>query len=160
MILALPRALTWRRLGVVEPAPPYRSDRHGDGAKEGEKTADPIEVANRWIAAYNAKDFETLRSLMTDDIHVEHHNRGFALDGPDAALEVITRFAEIVPDRRFHSTRRQFSDGQRVVTELTWEATPIADVEGFAKAGEKICLELACIWTIRAGQIAEYHDYG
>ena len=41
---------------------------------------------------------------MTDDIHVEHHNRGFALDGPDAVLEVITRFAEIVPDRRFHST--------------------------------------------------------
>jgi hypothetical protein len=72
--------------------------------KGGRETADPIEVANRWIAAYNAKDFETLRSLMTDDIHVEHHNRGFALDGPDAVLEVITRFAEIVPDRRFHST--------------------------------------------------------
>jgi hypothetical protein len=91
----------------------------------GQKTTDPIDVANRWIAAYNAKDFETLRSLMTDDIHVEHHNRGFVLNGPDAVLEVITRFAGMVPDRRLHSARRQFSDGQRVVTELTWEATPI-----------------------------------
>ena len=35
----------------------------------------------------------------------------------------------------------------------------MADVEGFAKKGEKIHLELACIWTIRDGQIAEYHDY-
>jgi steroid delta-isomerase-like uncharacterized protein len=120
----------------------------------------PIDVANRWIAAYNAKDFETLKSLMTDDIHVEHHNRGFVLEGSDAMLEVMTRFAEMVPDRRFHSMRRQFSDGQRVVTELIWEATPIADVEGFAKKGEKIRLDLACIWTIRAGRIAEYHDYG
>jgi steroid delta-isomerase-like uncharacterized protein len=120
----------------------------------------PIDVANRWIAAYNAKDFETLRSLMTDDIHVEHHNRGFVLDGPDAMLEVMARFVEMVPDRRFHSMRRQFSDGQRVVTELTWEATPIVDVDGFAKKGEKIRLDLACIWTTRAGRIAEYHDYG
>jgi predicted ester cyclase len=106
------------------------------------------------------EDFVTLRSLMTDDIHGEHHNRGFVLDGPDAMLEVMARFAEMVPDRRFHSMRRQFSDGQRVVTELMWEATPIADVEGFAKKGERIRLDLACIWTIRAGRIAEYHDYG
>jgi steroid delta-isomerase-like uncharacterized protein len=120
----------------------------------------PLDVANRWIAAYNAKDFETLKSLMTDDIHVEHHNRGFVLDGPSAMLEVVTRFAEMVPDRRFHSMRRQFSDGERVVTEVIWEATPIADVKGFAKKGEKIRLDLACIWTIRAGRIAEYHDYG
>jgi steroid delta-isomerase-like uncharacterized protein len=120
----------------------------------------PIDVANRWIAAYNAKDFETLKSLMTDDIHVEHHNRGFVLDGPDAMLEVMTRFAEMVPDRRFQAMRRQFSDGQRVVTEIIWEATPIADVEGFAKKGEKVRLDLACIWTIRAGRIGEYHDYG
>ena len=70
---------------------------------------------------------------MTDDIHVEHDNRGFVVDGPQAMLDVMTRFAQIVPDRCFHSIRRQFSDGQRVVTELTWEATPIADVEGFAK---------------------------
>jgi steroid delta-isomerase-like uncharacterized protein len=120
----------------------------------------PIDVANRWIAAYNAKDFVTLRHLMTDDIHVEPYNRGFVLDGPDAMLEVMTRFAEMVPDRRFHSMRSQFGDGQRVVTELLWEATPIADVKGFAKKGEKIRLDLACIWTIRAGRIAEYHDYG
>ena len=29
-----------------------------------------------------------------------------------------------------------------------------------AKKGETIRLELACIWTVRNGQIAEYHDYG
>ena len=56
---------------------------------------------------------------MTDDIHVEHHNRGFVLDGLQAMIDVMTRFAEIVPDRRFHSIRRQFSDKRRVVTELT-----------------------------------------
>ena len=121
---------------------------------------DPIDVANRWIAAYNAKAFGTLRSLMTDDIHLEHHNRGVVLDGAAAAIKVFIQFGEMVPDRRLHSMRRQFSDGPRVVSELTWEATPLVDIPGFAKKGEKVALELACIWTVRSGQIAEYHDYG
>lgn len=81
---------------------------------------DPISVAKRWIAAYNAKDFEVLRTLMTDDIHVQHHNRGFVLDGADAMLALMTEFAGMVPDRRFHSTRRQFAAGEQVVTEVIW----------------------------------------
>ncbi|MGH8596855.1 MAG: nuclear transport factor 2 family protein, partial [Gammaproteobacteria bacterium] len=128
--------------------------------QETKSMNDPINVANQWIAAYNTKDFGTLRNMMTDDIHVEHHNRGIALDGADAMLAIMTQFAGLVPDRRFHSVRRQFASDKQVVTELTWEATPTTDIEGFAKKGEKIRLELASIWTIRDGRIAEYHDYG
>ena len=122
--------------------------------------ADPISVANSWIAAYNAKDFETIKRLMTDDIHMEHHNRGVVVDGPDAVLALMDQFDGLVPDRRFHSTRRQFTDGERVVTEQTWEATPTTDIPGFADKGVVINLELSCIWTVRNGQIAEYDDYG
>ena len=121
---------------------------------------DPISVANRWIAAYNAKDFDALRAMMTSDIHIEHHNRGVALDGADAMVAIMTQFEGLLPDRRFHSVRRQFAAGEQVVTELTWEATPTSDIEGFAKKGEIIKLELACVWTVRNGQIADYHDYG
>ena len=121
---------------------------------------DPISIANQWIAAYNAKDFDTLKRLMTADIHVEHHNRGVVLEGAEAMLAIMTQFEGLLPDRRFHSTRRQFAVGAQVVTEQTWSATPTADIEGFAKKGEKVDLELACIWTVRDGQIAEYHDYG
>jgi len=121
---------------------------------------DPINVAKRWIAAYNAKDFTTLRGLMTDDLHVEHHNRGVVINGADAMLEVMQQFGGMVPDRRFHSITRQFAAGDTVVTEMTWEATPNTDIEGFAKKGELIKLELACIWTLRDGRVADYHDYG
>ncbi len=121
---------------------------------------DPIAIAKRWIAAYNAKDFNALRAMMAPNIHVEHHNRGVVLDGPDAMIAIMTQFEGLLPDRRFHSVRRQFAAGEQVVTELTWEATPTADIEGFAKKGEIIKLELACVWTVRNGQIADYHDYG
>ena len=119
-----------------------------------------ISVANRWIEAYNDKDFDTIRSLCADDIRMEHHNRGVAVTGPDAVLELMYQFEPIVPDRRFHSTRRQFTDGERVVTEQSWGGTPTTDVPGFAKKGEPIALDLSCIWTVRNGQITEYDDYG
>lgn len=122
--------------------------------------ADPISVANQWIEAYNAKDLDTLRSLLTDDIRMQHHNRQEPFTSVDSIIELIDAFTAIVPDRRFHSIRRQFTDGERVVTEQTWEATPNQDIPGFAQAGEVIKLELSCIWTIRNGQIAEYDDYG
>jgi len=120
----------------------------------------PIDVANRWIAAYNAKDFDALHGMMAPDMHIEHHNRGVVLEGAEAMLTVMRQFGEIAPDRRFHSVRRQFAAGDTVVTELTWEATPTVDIEGFARKGEKIRLELACVWTVRDGRVVDYHDYG
>ena len=122
--------------------------------------SDPLAVANRWIAAYNGKDFDTLAMLMAPDIHVEHHNRGALLSGAETMLTVMRQFATLLPDRRFHSLRRQFVAGDTVVSELIWEGTPTDDVEGFAKKGETVKLELACIWTIRDGRMADYHDYG
>ncbi len=122
--------------------------------------ADALDIAKRWIAAYNAKDFETLASLMTPDIHVEHHNRGAGIDGAENLLSVMRQFATMLPDRRFHSIRRQFALGNTVVTELTWEGRSTVDVEGFAKSGETVKLELACLWTMRDGCVADYHDYG
>lgn len=121
---------------------------------------DPLSIANHWIAAYNAKDFDTLANLMTPDIRVEHHNRGAPINGAEALLAVMRQFATLLSDRRFHSLRRQFTSGDTVVSELTWEGTPSDDVEGFAKKGETVKLELACIWTIRDGRVADYHDYG
>ena len=122
--------------------------------------ADALDIAKRWIAAYNAKDFETLAGLMTPDIHVEHHNRGACIDGAENLLSVMRQFATMLPDRRFHSIRRQFALGNTVVTELTWEGRSTVDVEGFAKSGETVKLELACLWTMRDGCVADYHDYG
>ena len=121
---------------------------------------DPISVANRWIEAYNAKDLETIRTLCGDNIRLEHHNRNVVVEGPDAVIGLMQQFEGVIPDRRFHSTRRQFTDGERVVTEQTWEATATTDIPGFAAEGERINLELSCIWTVRNGQITEYDDYG
>jgi steroid delta-isomerase-like uncharacterized protein len=121
---------------------------------------DPITVANKWIEAYNAKDLDTIRSLCAPEIGMRHHNRGVDLQGPDAAIAIMVQFEPLVPDRRFHNIRNQFTDGETVVTELTWEATATQDIPGFAAKDEHFAIDLACIWKVRNGQICEYDDYG
>lgn len=122
--------------------------------------SDPIGVANRFIEAYNAKDYDSLKGLMADDLHMVHHNRGVDLNGADAALEIMRQFDDLLSVKRFHSTRRQFTDGERVVTEQTWEATAVQDIPGFVGKDETINLELCCVWTVRNGKVVEYDDYG
>jgi limonene-1,2-epoxide hydrolase len=121
---------------------------------------DPISVANRWIEAYNAKDYETLETLMSDELHMVHHNRGVDLRGPEAALGIMRQFDDMLSTKRFHSTRRQFTDGKRVVTEQTWEATATVDIPDFVGKDETIALELCCVWTVEDGRVVEYDDYG
>lgn len=122
--------------------------------------SDPISVANRWIEAYNATDYDTLESLMDDNLHMVHHNRNVDLTGPEAALAIMRQFDDLLAVKRFHSTRRQFTDGERVVTEQTWEATAVTDIPGFVGKDETINLELCCVWTVRDGKVVEYDDYG
>lgn len=122
--------------------------------------SDAIAVANKLIDAYNRKDFDALEQIFDPNVHCEHHNRGVNFEGGAQMVAIMRQFGEIVPDRRFHSMRRQFAAGDTVVTEIIWEATPVADVPGFAQKGEKIRLELCCVWTVKNGKVVDYHDYG
>jgi ketosteroid isomerase-like protein len=97
---------------------------------------------------------------MGDELHMVHHNRGVDLSGPEAAIGIMVQFDDLLSVKRFHSTRRQFTDGQRVVTEMTWEATAVVDIPDFVAKDETLELELCCVWTVTDGKVVEYDDYG
>lgn len=122
--------------------------------------AEKIEVAQRWIEAYNAQDNETMGALMAEDLPIQHHNRGVELKGRQAMLDILTQFEAITEGKRFHPPYRQFVAGDYVVTEHSWEATFTTDVPGFAAKDETAHLDLCSIWKIVDGQIVEYDDYG
>jgi hypothetical protein len=124
-------------------------------------SSDPISVANRWIEAYNSGDLKVIRELCADDIKMTHHNRGFNIVGPDGVVKAMEEFAPVGPDKAFSEPLIQFTDGQRVVTQQKWGFTAQVDVPPFgAKAGDKVQIDVACIWTISDGRVVEYHDYG
>lgn len=121
----------------------------------------PVEVANRWIEAYNTQDYATIRELCAPDIKMTHHNRDFSVVGADAIVGSMEEFEQVGPDKRFTEPRTQYVAGDTVITQQVWTFTATIDVPVFeAKAGEVTALDLACIWTVRDGQVVEYHDYG
>lgn len=123
--------------------------------------ATPLAVANRWIEAYNTQDYDTIRALCAPDIRMTHHNRDFAVVGPDPIVESMVAFEQVGPDKRFTEPRTQYVAGDTVITQQVWTFTAAVDVPVFdAKAGEVTALDLACIWTVRDGKVVEYHDYG
>ncbi len=121
---------------------------------------DPIAVANRWIKAYNEKDYDTLKSVIHDDITMQHHQRTPVLHGPDAVLKICQDFDGLTSVKRFHPPTRQFATGDVVVTEHTWEAKATVDIPGFVAEGETLKLELCGVWKVKDGQVVQYDDYG
>jgi ketosteroid isomerase-like protein len=120
-----------------------------------------LAVVEAYIDAYNAKDLDRVAEVLSPDLRMRHHNRGFDLKGRDALLEGMRQFEGITPDRRYHSARRRLVCAEQVVVEHTWEATFLADVEGFgAAAGDAVAIDLCSIFTVRDGLIVEYDDYG
>lgn len=121
---------------------------------------DPISVANTWIKAYNEKHYETLRTVIDDDIAMEHHQRTDLVRGPDAVLKMMRDFDGVTSIKRFHPPTRQFAAGDVVVTEHVWEAKATVDIPGFMNAGGTLKLDLCGVWTVVNGRVVKYEDYG
>lgn len=121
-----------------------------------------VEQSNQIVAAYNAKDFETLTSLLHPDLDFEHVNRGFAYRKRDDLLGVLRMFAgDLMPDRKMGAPERVLSSGDVVVRVAPWGGTAKVDVPGFAKAGEKVAITLCSVLRFdEKGRLVEWKDYG
>lgn len=121
---------------------------------------DTTALVEEYIKHYNAGAVEEALALCAPKIQITHHNRGVFIDGKEAFRDVLRNFASLLPDKRFHSRRVRFVDGDNVVVEHTWSAHAEADVPGFAAQGEAIDLDLCTRFTVHDGLIVEHHDYG
>lgn len=117
-------------------------------------------VADAFVEAYNAKDFDRLEDLFAEDVRVIHHNRGVEANSRKELFGLFEAFGAAFPDRNFSNRRRIHVDGDIVIVEQTWGGTAAGDVPGFAAAGEAVSLDLCTVLTIAGGQVVEYHDYG
>ena len=129
--------------------------REPDGERE------PAAVVDAFIDAYNAQDLEALGRLLDDSVRLVHYGRDIDIDGHRDVLAMFERSARgAFPDRRFASRRRRLVDGAHVALEHVWEATATIDVPHMARAGEAVRMELCTVFTVRAGRIVAYDEYG
>jgi ketosteroid isomerase-like protein len=136
------------RARVIDPA---RSPAEG-GAEE---------LVDRFLRAYNEKDMTTIEAVLAHDVHMVHRERDVDVHGRLGVMRLLRDSAEgVFPDRRFEAERGRLVDGARVAVEHAWVATAEQDVPGFAGRGQEVRMELCTIFTVDAGQIVDYAEYG
>lgn len=123
---------------------------------------DLVALSNRIVAAYNAKDFDTLKSLIHPDLDFSHVNRGFSYSKRDDLIAVLQMFAkELMPDRQMGKLERSVVDGNVIVRVAGWGGTARADIPGFGSAGDKIGITICSIMRFDdAGLLVEWKDFG
>jgi hypothetical protein len=123
---------------------------------------DYVVASDRLIAAYNAKDFKTIRSVVAPDLEMAHFNRNFAVTRADDLLPVLEAFASTyMPDRHFEKPERITACGNFVIREGYWGGKPAVDIPGFGKAGERVRLKLCSVMKFDSdGVLVEWKDYG
>jgi steroid delta-isomerase-like uncharacterized protein len=90
------------------------------------------DVARESIEAYNAGDFERLRSLLADDFYEEELATQRRLEGADARIEAARTWKQAFPDER-GTIVGAYPSGDTVAIELVWEGThsgPMATPDG------------------------------
>jgi steroid delta-isomerase-like uncharacterized protein len=90
------------------------------------------DVARESVEAYNAGDFDRLRSLLADDFYEEELATQRRLEGADARVEAARAWKQAFPDE--HGTiTGAYTRGNTVALELTWVGTqsgPMATPDG------------------------------
>lgn len=120
------------------------------------------EAAERLIAAYNAKDFDTMAQIIAPDIDFAHFNRNFVLTSRDALLDVLRGFAATyAPDRHFEPPERVTTAGNIVVREAWYAGTAAVDLPGFGAAGESFRFKFCSVMRFNdSGILVEWKDHG
>jgi len=123
---------------------------------------DFVAASDRVVAAFNAMDFETLRSLMAPDLTFTHHGRPFACDNRDDFIDLLKDFAAtVMKERELKVPDRITASGNIVVREGWYVGTASGDVEGWSSAGQEVRHKTCTIYRFNDdGLLAEWTDYG
>ena len=119
-----------------------------------------LAIIEAFFEAYNSTDLKTLRSLLHQDIHWEHHNR-FRGKGCEGLLKSIADWSVRAPGRHFGPILRTAGNSELTYVEHRWFAVIEQESEEFTwKAGDKIEFDAVSVLVVRDSLVVEWSDYG
>jgi steroid delta-isomerase-like uncharacterized protein len=123
-------------------------------------SAELPEVIQKYLAAYNARDVDSLLATITDDVVFENlTNQGEATRTEGrAAFEALARQSAKAFASRRQSVVELVVGGDRVALLVDYEATIATDLPNGWKAGQTIRLRGSSFFRLRDGLIARVID--
>jgi steroid delta-isomerase-like uncharacterized protein len=112
-------------------------------------------LARRFVDACNAKQFNLLDELLAEDY--VHHDPNLPPEmqrGLSGYKQLITTMFGAFPDL-IGSVEDMVSDGDRVVTRLSWHGTHQGDLMGIPPSGNPVDFSMIEVQRIAGGKIVE-----
>lgn len=107
-------------------------------------------VVERYSQTVEARDWDALRDLMTDDF-VSHEPPSVS----EEPLDVEEMIEAIKPFEWQFELKDIFSDGEKVVTREVMHANQIDEFQGLPPGGNELSTRSILIWRVEDGKIAE-----
>ena len=114
-----------------------------------------IDAAKAPLLAYNQKDWNAVRSNITQDFIYDEVGTGRKVQGADQTIALFQGWAEAIPDSKA-TFDNVVASGNTVLLEVTWRGThtgPLKTPKGyFAPTGKKIELRACAVVELLNGK--------
>ncbi len=122
-----------------------------------------IEAAKESLTAYNQKDWDKVRSSITNDCVYDEVATNRRVQGSDQVTETWKAWAESIPDSRA-SFDNEYASGGKVVLEITWrgkQTGPLQTPDGsvIPPTGKNIELRACQIVDVEDGKVKTVRHY-
>lgn len=143
--------MRWRFLGGQPPAQ-FHPSRNLPVVSRSEN----VEIARRWLAAWNAKDFAALDELYDPEFVFHSRPPGLA-EGIDGEKQILTMLHGAFPDLRM-SIEAVIADDDLVAVRWRMPATHLGPFRGVAATGRSVVQTGIDILSIENGRITGRWD--
>jgi steroid delta-isomerase-like uncharacterized protein len=116
-----------------------------------------IDAAKATITAYNEKDWNKAKAVLTPDFVYDEVGTQRKVEGADQTIAIWQGWAQAFPDSK-GTIHNAFASGNSVVLELTWKGThkgPFQTAKGTVPASNKSFQVRACAVLEMAGEKAK-----
>jgi steroid delta-isomerase-like uncharacterized protein len=121
-----------------------------------------IDAAKAPLLAYNQKDWNAVRSSITQDFIYDEIGTRRKVQGADQTITLFQGWAEAIPDSKA-SFDNALASGNTVLLELTWRGThsgPLQTPKGsFAATGKKIEIRACAVVELVNGKAKVQRHY-
>ena len=123
---------------------------------------DAATLAGDTVEAFNAGDWDRLRTVLAPDCTFEELATGRRMEGPDETIEMLAAWKTAFPDARGVITN-VLPSGDHVALEITWEGTHTGPLETpfgtIPPTGRRALLPAVQVTKVRDGMVQESRHF-
>ena len=119
---------------------------------------DPGTIHNAIAAAWNARNYDTMKSLADPEYTFTGPDGVELSGGPETAVNVGQMWANAFPDGKLE-VKRVVTQGNIAIAEMVGRGTHRGDFNGIAPTGKTVTVHICNVMELRNGKVFREREY-